>query len=263
MNDSISFNCSNSSKKWVSLFFLYLGLVVVTVLIAQSESYRYRDMDGLPLGLIELFFLIPVFLYVFIFSIRMVIGLFKGKMIRQGFVGLMAAFVILLTFLYGFDIYESVMTFGLSSLTTQQIFDSRDKRVRYFSARILSKRQDDLLKILKNQGDWLDDFEEGRLLHLLKNNPDPIVDEYVLKLIKKTMLKGWPNYQTAFEIILERKYPDYKQTTKELVEYARNTFMDDKKTVDFERGLNILTESFEQYKAPYLKNRPATKNVQV
>ena len=88
---------------------------------------------------------------------------------------------------FGMTIYDKCMTVRVDLLSTKAILENnKDKTINYFARRILANnaRQNELISILKNEGDTLSTDELWTVLYYLQRNKDPIILKYAIKLGK-------------------------------------------------------------------------------
>lgn len=225
--------------RWPLLSMLLLTLIFIA--IVHSDSYYFSNVDGLAIGFLIIFVLWPVAIFCMFSSARAADRSFKSGESKLGIVAviLFVLAIILGWPSFGINIYEKCMTLRVDLLSTKAIVESRDKAINYFSKRILTDntRQNELIAILKNEGDTLSEQELRTILHYLSRNEDPIVLKYAFKLARMTIPEGSGYYDLAIMIIIDRIDTDNSKEIEELKDYANKTIKDQRELKGFPRVL--------------------------
>jgi len=216
-----------------------LALFFIFIIITHSKAYYFQYVDSLELGFYIIFGLWPVAIFCMFSSARAADASFK---VGKTSIGVIAAAVFVLAIILGWPglgmrIYEKCMTIRVDSLTTKTIVNSNDKAIEFFSKRVLrnSARQNDLLGLLKNEGDALPDQMLRTVLHYLIRNKDPIVLKYAFKLARIEIPKGSGYYDLPLRIIIDRIDVDNSLEFKELKDYASKVIKDKRELDGFPR----------------------------
>lgn len=229
------------------LLWSLLSLVILLIIffaLVHSDAYYFADVDGLEIGLYIIIFLWPVAIFCIFSSARAANTLFEAGKSKIGIVAIMIFVLAIILGWPGFGmvIYDKCMTLRIGLLSTKTIMDSKDKAIKHFSKIVLmnNTRQNELIAMLKNDGDSLSNDELWTVLYYLQRNKDPIILKYAVKLGKNNIPRGNPYYIFPLELIIDRTNSDNSQEIEEMKACADETLKDQKGLTGFYSVLKYL-----------------------